>query len=41
MIRKTLFWLHLSVGVAAGVFILIMAATGVVLALERQIIAVS
>lgn len=31
MIRKILFWLHFSVGVAAGFFILIMAVTGVVL----------
>lgn len=37
MIRKTLFWLHLPVGVAAGLFIFIMAATGVVLSFERQI----
>lgn len=38
MIRKTLFWLHLSAGVAAGLFIFIMAGTGVVLAFERQIV---
>src|SRR5947209_16669029 len=38
MIRKILFWLHLSAGVAAGLFILVMAATGVVLSFERQII---
>ncbi len=38
MIRKTFFWLHLSAGVAAGLFIFIMAATGVVLAFERQIV---
>ncbi|MGA8029132.1 MAG: PepSY-associated TM helix domain-containing protein [Bryobacteraceae bacterium] len=37
MFRKTVFWLHLSAGVTAGVFILIMAATGVLLAFERQI----
>jgi uncharacterized iron-regulated membrane protein len=37
MFRKTFFWLHLSAGVTAGVFILIMAATGVLLAFERQI----
>lgn len=36
MIRKTLFWVHLAAGVAAGVCILIMAATGVVLSFERQ-----
>ncbi len=38
MIRKTFFWLHLSLGVAAGIFIFIMAATGVLLAFERQAI---
>jgi uncharacterized iron-regulated membrane protein len=37
-IRKILFWLHLSAGVAAGVFIFIMAATGVLLSFERQVI---
>jgi uncharacterized iron-regulated membrane protein len=34
--RKILFWLHLSAGVAAGVVILIMSATGVALTYERQ-----
>src|SRR5579875_3399057 len=38
MIRKALFWLHLSVGVTAGVFIFVMAATGVALSFERQIV---
>jgi uncharacterized iron-regulated membrane protein len=38
MFRKTIFWLHLSAGVTAGVFILIMAATGVLLSFERQIV---
>jgi uncharacterized iron-regulated membrane protein len=38
MIRKVLFWLHLSIGIAAGLFIFIMSATGFVLAFERQII---
>lgn len=37
MIRKFFFWMHLVLGVTAGVFIFIMAATGVVLAFERQI----
>jgi uncharacterized iron-regulated membrane protein len=37
MIRKSLFWTHLVLGVTAGVFIFVMAATGVVLAFERQI----
>jgi uncharacterized iron-regulated membrane protein len=38
MFRKTVFWLHLSAGISAGVFILIMAATGVLLSFERQIV---
>jgi uncharacterized iron-regulated membrane protein len=38
MIRKIFFWLHLSVGVTAGVFIFSMAATGVLLSFERQIV---
>jgi uncharacterized iron-regulated membrane protein len=37
MIRKLFFWVHLVLGVAAGVFIFVMAATGVALAFERQI----
>lgn len=41
MIRKTLFWLHLSTGVAAGVFIFIMAATGVLLSFERQMVEIA
>jgi uncharacterized iron-regulated membrane protein len=38
MIRKTLFWLHFGAGMSAGLFIFIMAATGVALSFERQII---
>ncbi|MEA2490284.1 MAG: hypothetical protein QOH21_2076 [Acidobacteriota bacterium] len=38
MFRKTLFWLHLSAGVIAGIVILLMSATGVLLAFERQIV---
>ncbi|MEO0613870.1 MAG: PepSY-associated TM helix domain-containing protein [Pseudomonadota bacterium] len=34
-----IFWTHLSAGVAAGLFILIMSATGILLAYERQIVA--
>jgi uncharacterized iron-regulated membrane protein len=36
-IRKIIFWCHLTAGVFAGVVILIMSATGVMLAYERQI----
>ena len=38
-IRKTLFWLHLTAGVMAGLVILLMSVTGVLLAFEKQIIA--
>lgn len=38
-IRKIFFWLHLAAGVTAGVVILLMSATGVFLAFERQIVA--
>jgi len=37
--RKTLFWLHLSAGIAAGLLILLMSATGVLLAYEHQLVA--
>jgi uncharacterized iron-regulated membrane protein len=36
--RTLLFWLHLSAGVSAGAIILIMSATGAVLALKPQIL---
>lgn len=37
MVRKVLFWTHLVLGVTAGVFVFVMAATGVVLSYEKQI----
>jgi uncharacterized iron-regulated membrane protein len=37
-LRTLLFWLHLAAGVSAGVVILIMSVTGVLLAYERQLI---
>jgi uncharacterized iron-regulated membrane protein len=37
LFRKALFWCHLTVGVIAGLVILIMSATGVLLTYERQI----
>ena len=37
--RRVLFWAHLSCGVAAGVLILLMSATGVLLAYEKQLVA--
>lgn len=39
MFRKTLFWMHLSTGVLAGLVILMMSATGVALTYERQMLA--
>jgi uncharacterized iron-regulated membrane protein len=36
-LRKIIFWCHLPVGVIAGIVILIMSVTGVLLAYERQI----
>lgn len=39
MLRKIIFWIHLTLGVSAGVFIFVMAATGIMLAFERQIMA--
>jgi uncharacterized iron-regulated membrane protein len=39
MFRKVIFWLHLILGIAAGVIILIMSATGVLLMYEKQMIA--
>ena len=38
MIRKTIFWIHLSSGVIAGVVILIMSVTGVLLTFQSQIV---
>lgn len=38
-LRKTFFWLHLIAGVTAGLVILVMSATGVLLAFEKQIVA--
>ena len=36
MFRKTLFWLHLTAGSVAGLIILMMSLTGVILTYERQ-----
>ena len=36
-LRKIIFWCHLPVGVTAGIVILIMSVTGVLLAYEKQI----
>jgi uncharacterized iron-regulated membrane protein len=38
VLRKTFFWLHLTAGVIAGLVILLMSATGVLLAFEKQIV---
>jgi uncharacterized iron-regulated membrane protein len=37
--RKVVFWLHLSAGIVAGIVVLIMSVTGVLLTYEKQIIA--
>ncbi len=37
--RKVLFWIHLAVGSIAGIVILIMSITGVLLTYEKQVIA--
>src|SRR5262245_60446802 len=37
LFRKVLFWSHLTVGAIAGIVILIMSVTGVLLTYERQI----
>jgi uncharacterized iron-regulated membrane protein len=39
MIRKTIFWTHLALGVSAGIVILMMSLTGVLLTYERQMLA--
>ena len=39
MLRKVIFWVHLTCGVAAGLVIGMMSVTGVLLAFERQIVA--
>ena len=39
MFRQTVFWLHLICGVSAGLVILMMSVTGVLLTYERQIVA--
>src|SRR3954470_24853182 len=39
MVRKIVFWAHLTCGVSAGLVVLMMSVTGVLLAYERQIVA--
>jgi uncharacterized iron-regulated membrane protein len=39
MVRSTIFWIHLVCGVATGLVVVLMSATGVVLTYERQIVA--
>jgi uncharacterized iron-regulated membrane protein len=38
LLRRVIFWCHLAAGATAGVVILIMSVTGVLLAYERQVI---
>jgi uncharacterized iron-regulated membrane protein len=37
LIRKSIFWLHLAAGILAGVIIVVMSVTGVLLTYERQL----
>ena len=37
-LRTVFFWLHLTAGLLAGVVVLIMSATGVLLAFEKQVV---
>ncbi|MEQ1573862.1 MAG: PepSY domain-containing protein, partial [Vicinamibacterales bacterium] len=37
--RRLIFWFHLSAGVTAGLVILLMSVTGVLLTYERQMVA--
>ena len=39
MVRSTIFWIHLVCGVAAGLVVLMMSVTGVLLTYERQLVA--
>jgi uncharacterized iron-regulated membrane protein len=39
MVRSTVFWIHLVCGVATGLVVLLMSATGALLTYERQILA--
>jgi uncharacterized iron-regulated membrane protein len=39
MVRSTIFWIHLACGVAAGLVVLMMSVTGVLLTYERQMLA--
>jgi uncharacterized iron-regulated membrane protein len=39
MLRKTIFWIHLSCGVVTGLVVLMMSVTGVILTYERQMLA--
>ncbi len=41
MFRKTIFWTHLVCGVSAGLVVLMMSVTGVLLTYERQIVALA
>ncbi len=37
-LRKILFWIHLTTGCLAGMVILVMSVTGILLAYQKQII---
>lgn len=41
LFRRSVFWLHLSSGIAAGLVVLVLSITGVLLAFEKQIVAIA
>jgi uncharacterized iron-regulated membrane protein len=38
-LRRSLFWMHLALGVVSGLVVLLMSVTGVLLAFEKQVVA--
>lgn len=38
LVRKSVFWIHLAIGLLAGALVLMMSVTGVLMAFERQIV---
>jgi len=38
LVKKVVFWLHLSAGLLAGLVVLVLAVTGVIMSFERQIL---
>lgn len=38
LVKKAIFWLHLAAGILAGLVVLVLGATGVIMSFERQIL---